>query len=307
MAWAVHVIWPQPPIPDAGTTAAPKTRKTGMGRGAAIAFAVAGVALASCAKPPPGEFAGRTLSPVRQNYIEPTVASVTQTAILDRAQTDVWDAVARRLQEKGLIVEHRDPDAGEMAARYSGEPEPYVDCGTLVHEIAGRRGRPVNRLPAARDNLQYDLALDYKSVWVFRKIWLDGWMIVRVGPGGATTTTGDANIRAEPNTEAEILTTLPAGTAVTILGPSGEKGWYRVEAAGRATAYIADFLVTEPDSTAVTAQTTYVVTRTMSIGSGEDVERTREVISFVTGGSASFSGGTRCLAKGTMEQLALQP
>lgn len=276
-----------------------------MTRGAPTAFAIGCLALASCARSVPGEFAGRELSPVRQDYFAPRTTSMAQVAILDGDPEELWDTVARRLEEQGLLLEHEDRAAGELAARYSGNPEPYVDCGMLVHRSLADRSE--KHLPAARDNLQYDLALDYKSVWVFRKIWLDGWMIVRIGPGGAAKTRGEANIRAAPTTEAEVLETLPSGAPVTVLGPSGAKGWYLVEAAGRSPAYMADFLMTEPKSTAVNAQVTYVLTRTLSVGSGEDVERTRDIVSFATGESASFQGGTLCVAKGTLEQLALQP
>jgi len=246
--------------------------------------------------------------PLRQEYVGPTPAPINQSSTVAGSQSEVWDAVLANLQSRGLTIEHADPSTGEIVARYAGDPEPYVDCGMIAHKVAGGTGNVFEEFPAARRRVAYNQRSDTNAFPILREMHLDGRMVVRVGAGGATKMTRSGNIRAEPNRNAARLTTLAAGTPVMVIGESGTAGWYRVKLDDGSTGYVADFLVQRPQSggdVAVSADTTYVVTRTMTVG-GAAAQKAREAISFVTGGSERFGSSTQCLAKGTLEQIPLQ-
>lgn len=257
------------------------------------------------------ELAGVDTPPMRQEYVGPTAVPISQSATIAGSRAEVWDKVLAGLQARGLSIENSDPATGVIIARYSGDPEPYIDCGMIAHKVAGGTGNVFEEYPAARQRVAYNQRSDTNAFPILREMNLDGRVVVNVGGGGGGKMTRSGNIRAEPDRGAARLTTLPAGAPVTLLGDSGKPGWYRIKLDDGRTGYVADFLVGKPrsnDSGAVTVSVdaTYVVTRTMTVG-GAAAQKSRETISFATGADQRFGSSTQCMAKGTLEQIALQP
>lgn len=283
----------------------------------ACAAVVGGALLLGCAqadKSQPqqqNELAGVDTPPMRQEYVGPTAVLISQTATIAGSRVEVWEKVLANLQGRGLTIEHSDPATGSIIARYSGDPEPYVDCGMIAHKVAGGTGNTFEEYPAARQRVAYNQRSDTNAFPILREMSLDGRVVVNVGGGGSAKMTRSGNIRAEPDRGAARLTTLPAGAPVMLLGDSGKPGWYRVKLDDGRTGYVADFLVGNPRNTdsgevTVSVDAIYVITRTMTVG-GAAAQKTRETISFPTGGNQRFGTSTQCVAKGTLEQIALQP
>lgn len=256
------------------------------------------------------ELAGVDTPPMRQEYAGPTPVPISRSADVTGSRAEVWDKVLGNLQARGLSIEYSDPATGAIVARYSGDPEPYVDCGLISHKVAGGTGNVFEEYPAARQRVAYNQRSDTNAFPILREMNLDGRLVVNVGGGGISKMTRSGNIRAEPDRGAARLATLPAGTPVVLLGNSGKPGWYRVKLDDGRTGHVADFLVSKPSgdesgTVTVSVDATYVVTRTMTVG-GAAAQKTRETIAFATGADQRFGSSTQCMAKGTLEQIALQ-
>ena len=124
---------------------------------------------------------------------------------------------------------------------YSGDPEPYVDCGWIV----AYRDSELERIPAASASATFDHAAEQDGLEMSRQLRLDGRMVVELEPEG-------------PNT-------------------------------------------------VVSTDTTYVLTKLVDAAGpdGDSRGRSRETISFKTGGSAQFGKGTLCQPNGTFERAVL--
>lgn len=248
--------------------------------------------------------------PLRQEYEGPKAVPINQSASITGSRAEVWDKVLGALQAHGLSIDYSDPATGSIVARYSGDPEPYIDCGMIAHKVAGGTGNVFEQYPAARQRVAYNQRSDTKAFPILREMNLDGRLVVSVGGGGTAKMARSGNVRAEPDRGAARLTTLPAGAPVVLLGGAGKPGWEKIKLDDSRTGYVADFLVGKPradtsGSVTVSADATYVVTRTMTVG-GAAAQKTRETISFATGKDQRFGSSTQCVAKGTLEQIALQ-
>ena len=69
-----------------------------------------------------------------------------------------------------------DEDSGELVVGYSGDPEPYVDCGWII----AYEGDDLDRLPAARSNASFRRRRDGQVVTLDRDLRLNVRMSVHV-------------------------------------------------------------------------------------------------------------------------------
>jgi hypothetical protein len=84
----------------------------------------------------------------------------------------VWGSILDHLQQQGARVSEADEAGGRTVVTYSGDPEPYVDCGWIViHE-----DDEFERVPAARSQVEL--------VTVERGLTLDARMSVQVEASG---------------------------------------------------------------------------------------------------------------------------
>lgn len=88
----------------------------------------------------------------------------------------VWGNILDHLQQQGARVVDVDEDAGEFVVGYSGDPEPYVDCGWIV----AYEGDDLNRLPAARSDASFRRRRDGRVVTLERDLRLNARMSVHV-------------------------------------------------------------------------------------------------------------------------------
>lgn len=99
----------------------------------------------------------------------------------------VLPVAAETLRERGFAVERVDPRRGLLVVRYSGDPEPWVDCGTL----RVRDGGELRAYPAAAASLRADRVLD-GSWQLVRNLRLDARVVASLRNGGG----GTAGVRA---------------------------------------------------------------------------------------------------------------
>jgi hypothetical protein len=92
----------------------------------------------------------------------------------------VWGNILDHLQQQGARVSVLDEAAGELVVIYSGDPQPYVDCGWIVIY----QDNEFDHVPAAGSDARFLRPRDGEVVTLERKLRLDARMSVRVEPSG---------------------------------------------------------------------------------------------------------------------------
>jgi hypothetical protein len=138
-------------------------------RTAAVTLFVAGAA--GCAAPDRPEL----------DYLPPSGQPAAARSVFLRQQPWlVWGNILDHLQQQGARVTDLDEAAGQLAVVYSGDPQPYVDCGWIVIY----EGAELDRLPAAQSDASLRRRHDGEVVTLERELRLDARMNVHVEPYG---------------------------------------------------------------------------------------------------------------------------
>lgn len=144
--------------------------------------------LAACAGSP----APMTPLPATEvSYLPPTGSPATsRVAFVQQDPLLVWGSLVDRLQQtEDLEITHLDEQGGYVVARYSGEPEPFVNCGWIVRRAPGA----VEQMPAATPEILFGSDRNGIPLQLERELRLDGRLVVQVEPDGSdsvvTTTT----------------------------------------------------------------------------------------------------------------------
>ena len=146
-------------------------------RTAVVTLFVAGIA--GCAAPERPEL----------DYLPPSgQPSADRSAFVRQQPWLVWGNILDHLQQQGARVVDLDEAAGELAVIYSGDPEPYVDCGWIV----SRADDELEHVPAAQSEASFLRRREGEVVPVARDLRLDARMDVHVEPSGE-----DAIVRTE--------------------------------------------------------------------------------------------------------------
>jgi hypothetical protein len=138
--------------------------------GTAVAtLLLAGVAGCAAADPP------------ELDYLPPSgQPAADRSAFVQQQPWLVWGNILDHLQQRGARVTDLDEAAGRLVVTYSGDPEPYVDCGWIViHE-----DDEFERLPAARSEASFLRRRDGEVVALERALRLDARVSVQVEPSG---------------------------------------------------------------------------------------------------------------------------
>jgi hypothetical protein len=88
-----------------------------------------------------------------------------------------------RLQQDSLKVTKYDENAGYLVAEYSGDPEPFVNCGWIVTYGTGE----FERVSASSARAQFVRDMDDRRVTLDRQLRLDSRLVVRLDPDAGST------------------------------------------------------------------------------------------------------------------------
>ncbi|WP_343716974.1 hypothetical protein [Inquilinus sp.] len=184
------------------------------------------------------------------DYAPPQAAQPGQNSITVSESADaVWKKLVPKLGQQFFVVNNLDKDSGFINVSYSGDPERYVDCGTITSYVKNARGPRTYVFPGAKAQQSYEVMSD-GLYFLDRKMNLEGRVNIIVERQG-------------------------------------------------------------PKSTRITANTRYVLTRSVTVQSvgGQIPQTATDSVSFDSGQSGTFSSGSdrelTCTAKGTLEQSVL--
>ena len=110
-------------------------------------------------------------------YVPPTSfpAQPKRSLVADRPER-VWTQLVRFLEGSAFEIEHVDERKNLLIARYSGDPRPYVDCGSIVTHENGALAQIAGSSPAVALNYE----LEEKPVVLNRSLNLDSRIIIRL-------------------------------------------------------------------------------------------------------------------------------
>jgi len=147
----------------------------------AVRIALVAAALAGCAG--------------RLDYTAPAPGAVVTSRTVDRPLEAAWTALVAGLERRRFSLDVVDRAAGRVDLAYRGDPEPYVDCGTIVSSVRTLRGERRYEFPAARAAQVYEVMSGRDVYAVDRRLRLDGRMDVRLEAVGPATTRATARGR----------------------------------------------------------------------------------------------------------------
>lgn len=140
-------------------------------------------ALAGCGTLPPPV-------PPEFDYLEPTgLPPVERSAFVAQPPFLLFGNLLDRLQQDSLRVTSYDEQAGYLVAEYSGDPEPFVNCGWILTYGTGA----LERVPASSARSEFLREVNDRVVTLDRQLRLDSRLVVRLDPDvGSTVVRTDA-------------------------------------------------------------------------------------------------------------------
>ncbi len=125
----------------------------------------------------------------RFEYAPPAgVETATLSRIVAKTTDDVWREAAAGSVQGRFVVNDADRRAGVITLTYSGDPERYVDCGSVTSYVKNVRGERTYRFPAAAAAVDYELMTGKEIVSIARQMALDARIVVTAAPVGITET-----------------------------------------------------------------------------------------------------------------------
>ena len=110
-------------------------------------------------------------------YVPPTSfpAQPKRTLVADRPEL-VWSQLVNFLEASAFEIDHIDADKSLLVARYSGDPGPYIDCGSIVTHEDGTLGQ----IAGSADIVKLNYEIEEQPVVLNRSLNLDSRIIIRL-------------------------------------------------------------------------------------------------------------------------------
>jgi hypothetical protein len=122
-----------------------------------------------------------TPEPPRLSYAPPSMEPPNPGwASADQPADLIWNLLLDRLTQSSLQVNLADSKRDIIVARYSGDPEPYVTCGSILVDHGG----DLEQVPASGKS-SFRRVVDGRRLEVTRGLQLDARLVVEVEPDGS--------------------------------------------------------------------------------------------------------------------------
>ncbi len=109
------------------------------------------------------------------DYIKPSNQSTnTNTKLIDHSRDLVWNSAVPELGKNFFIINNLDKSSGLINISYSGDPEQYVDCGTITSYVKNARGERSYKFAGSSAQQTYEVLEGIRLFSVQRKMNLEG-------------------------------------------------------------------------------------------------------------------------------------
>lgn len=107
-------------------------------------------------------------------YIRPVdIVMRSNHKLVDRPRDQVWSAAIPELGKRFFVINNLDKGSGFINLSYLGDPEKYIDCGTIRVDM-DLAGAPITSIPAAAAFKGYALMTLGDVLMITRRMELDG-------------------------------------------------------------------------------------------------------------------------------------
>lgn len=108
-------------------------------------------------------------------YTKPTnIKQVRNSVIINKSIEDIWKEMIPNLAKTFFTINNIEKDSGFLNINYSGNPEEYIDCGTIYSYLKNLRGEQTYSFPASRAHVNYNTLTDGYYEMHTRKMNLSG-------------------------------------------------------------------------------------------------------------------------------------
>lgn len=152
------------------------------------------------------------------SYTPPSTSySVENEKIVNQPFNKVWAQSVSQLSKQFFVINNIDKDSGLINISYSGNPQPYIDCGRIMSFVQNARGKRTYDFPAAEQFKEYEI-LSNAMYGVTHQMKLEGRANLILQPATASTTRVTVNARYNVTRETTVRNVgggLPQRTLMT--------------------------------------------------------------------------------------------
>ena len=129
-------------------------------------------------------------------YVRPVGhAAAANWRTVEKSADDVWRGLASAVEAHPFDVVSLDKESGVLILSYSGDPEPYVDCGHITSSVSNLRGKRIYAFPAAAAATEYEIMTGKEILIVARRMAVEIRLTATVVRIGALRTRVSAGAR----------------------------------------------------------------------------------------------------------------
>lgn len=144
----------------------------------AAALGLTGCAAGSLSYAPPGDY-----------------GQINNEKTINRPFDSVWASSIPALSKDFFVINNIDKDSGLINLSYSGDPQKYLDCGTVESEVSNAQGKRNYRFDGTSPYQVYEILSRDMIFRITRRMSLDGRINLIFEPIGEDQTKATANIR----------------------------------------------------------------------------------------------------------------
>jgi len=128
-------------------------------------------------------------------YTPPSMApSIDNTMEVQSSKDKVWKTLVTNLGKEFFVINNLDKDSGLINVSYSGDPQLYIDCGSIYSYVKNMRGERSHYVDGAQKVADYEV-MDGNLYFIHREMSLEGRINIIVVPTTKTTTQVSVNTR----------------------------------------------------------------------------------------------------------------
>jgi len=156
-------------------------------------------------------------------YVPPTSlpAQPKRTLVADDNE-QVWLQLIDFLEASAFDIDHIDEENNFLVARFSGNPEPYIDCGSIVTHHQGT----LEQISGSASTVALNYEVDQEPVFLNRLLSLDSRIIIRIAdqPQGTVIDTDTTYVVTKTVNMTDLSGDIHEGSRETVSFKAGNRG-----------------------------------------------------------------------------------
>jgi hypothetical protein len=159
-------------------------------------------------------------------YVKPTAyGNIENSKIIAKPQDTVWNSAVRQLKEQSYVINNLDKASGLIVLSYRGDPESFVDCGSIASYVKNGPEKRIYNFPGSRAQQTFEV-LDAGNIFIIeRKMSLEGRITLlfeKTGPNSTKVTANTFYVLTRQLTGRQVTKNIPQSSMHTIIFNSGE-------------------------------------------------------------------------------------